>query len=194
MKKLLVIVPCLVLVACCCWLLGASKPEAHDLLVAAPPTVESAEPLARAPLPGTVRSAEPAAANPVASLVAQKLDPKSDALRVRVDENIPSHLYAEAARCYQGGSSRDERIDLTYHLHVGDSEISISNVHVDESTISDRNLERCIRDRISSAHWRDELLPDWDSDDETVYISVRGFKKFLASKDDDEPAQASSLN
>ena len=190
MKKLLVIVPCGVLVACCYWLLSASKPETKALPVAGV-TVEAAAPIARAPLVALPATAAPADKN-APSLIAKKLDPKSEALRVRVDENIPSHLYAEAARCYQGGANRDQRIDLTYHLHVADSEISISRVHVDESTLTDRNLERCIRDRVAAAHWRDELLPDWDSDDETVYISVRGFKKFLASNDDgDEPSHSS---
>ena len=113
----------------------------------------------------------------------EKLDAKSEALRNRLDEQIPSRLYGEAARCYKGGLGRDQRMDITYRIRVSDGAVTIGDVRVSESTLGDASLERCIRDRVAGAKWRDDELPDLDEDDD-LYMRVAGFSAYLANADD----------
>ena len=113
----------------------------------------------------------------------EKLALGDEALRKRLDEVIPSRLSGEAARCYKGGLDRSRRIDLTYRLHVEDSRVIVRDVRMGESTLGDRALEDCIRQRVASMTWRDEQLPDIDEED-NLYLSVRQFKSFTGTDSD----------
>ncbi len=124
-------------------------------------------------------------------LVAQprpRLD--GDALRRRVDEQIPSRLYGAAAACYHGGLPADQHLDLAYHLHVSDGAVSITTARVEATTVGSRTLESCIVERVLAAHFRDEELPDMERDDE-LFVRVGGFKPYLArvASNGDDPAQ-----
>jgi hypothetical protein len=112
-----------------------------------------------------------------------KLDVKSDAFRNRLDEQIPSRLYGEAAHCYKGGLDRDRRMDVTYHIRVVDGAVTIGDVRVTESTLGDTSLERCIRDKVTAARWSDPELPDLEEDDD-LDMRVGGFTSYLANADD----------
>jgi hypothetical protein len=142
-------------------------------------------------LPRTAPTTTAAATAPGAP--PEKLALGDEALRKRLDEVIPSRLSGEAARCYKGGLDRNRRIDLTYRLHVEDSRVVVRDVRVGESTLGDRALEDCIRQRVASASWRDEQLPDIDEEDD-LYLSVRQFKSFTGtdseSSDGTEPGIA----
>jgi hypothetical protein len=182
MKKLVPVALCLA-VAGAWWLRrelapAAALPASETTAAAVPVNV----PATRLEVPAPTAT-EIAATAP--SLAEKKLSLKDDALRARLDENIPSRLYAEAARCYKGGGHPDERIDVSYRISVADGAVSFSNLSVTNSTLSDRALERCIKDRILSAKWRDEELPDLDEEDD-LFMRVYNFQKFAAN--DDAPA------
>jgi hypothetical protein len=120
----------------------------------------------------------------------EKLRANDEKLRRKLDEGIPIKLSAEAARCYHGGLDRSKRIDLTYRLHVEDSKVHVTDVRIDESTLGDRALEECIRQRLLAAVWRDDSMPDIDEEDD-LFLSVRQFKQFTGfsgeSRDGTEP-------
>ena len=81
-------------------------------------------------------------------------------------------------------------MDLEYRLHVAGGEVTVSMARAESSTIGDRALERCIVDRISSARFHDDELPDLDRDDE-LYVRIGGFKPYLAqvATDGDDPSR-----
>lgn len=150
------------------------------------------------PIERPLRLALPLAAAPTTPAATtasapDKLALGDEALRKRLDEVIPSRLSGEAARCYKGGLDRSRRIDLTYRLHVEDSRVIVRDVRVDESTLGDRALEDCIRQRVAAMTWRDDQLPDIDEED-NLYLSVRQFKSFTGvdseSSDGTEPGLA----
>jgi hypothetical protein len=160
------------------WLRREAWPDARPrppVAAATAPSPPSPAPVVRRP---TIAIAAPTSA---ASVVSDKLDIKSDELRNRLDEQIPRRLYAEAARCYQGGLDKDQRLDVTYRLHVTDGEVSVSDLRAVESTLEDSALERCIRERILAAKWRDDALPDLDEDDD-LYMRVGGFSSYVAAR------------
>jgi hypothetical protein len=113
----------------------------------------------------------------------KKLNVNSQQFRTRVDDMVPSRLYAEASRCYKGGLTRDRRVDIEYHIRVTDGAVAISNVRLNESTLGDTSLERCIRDKVAAVAWRDDELPDLDEEGD-VYMRVDGFAKYLANAED----------
>ncbi len=163
------------------WLVHEAWPDRRPRPDAPAPVVAAASTPAPAPLPPASPQLVAAPAAPSAtSATPAKLDVKSDELRNRVDEQIPRRLYAEAARCYQGGLDKDQRLDLTYHLHVAAGEVSIGDVRTVENTLGSRALEQCILGRLQSAKWRDDALPDLDEDDD-LYMRVGGFAGYGAT-------------
>ena len=118
-----------------------------------------------------------------------KLNPQSDAYKNRMDDQIPTHLYARAAQCYKGGLQRDQRLDLTYKIRVSSGAVSVGSVRVSESTLGDAQLERCIIGKVDGARWRDEQLPDLEEDGD-LYMRVAGFRQYLANADDDDSPSA----
>lgn len=182
MKKAALLIAVGLLVGGAWWLRREQAPELKaPSLVAATPPASPAAPALRLP----VSSPTPAEAN-APSLLAKKLELKDDALRSRLDEVIPNRLYAEAAKCYHGGGDRDDRLDLSYRISVADGAVSFSNLTVTDSTLKDHALERCIKDRIVNAKWRDEELPDLDEEDD-LFMRVYNLKMYAAN---DDPASA----
>ncbi|MDB4967337.1 MAG: hypothetical protein JWN44_3026 [Myxococcales bacterium] len=183
MKKVLVATALFVLVVGTWWLRREHAPELQQRVPTATVTTNPTQ---------QVRWAQAGAAQPTAAapaeptLLAKKLELKDDALRSRLDEVIPNRLYGEAAKCYHGGGNRDDRIDLSYRISVADGNVTFSNLQVTDSTLTDRGLERCIKDRILSAKWRDEELPDLDEEDD-LFMRVYNLQKYAAN---DEPATA----
>lgn len=115
-----------------------------------------------------------------------KLDPKSERYARRMDDQIPFKLYNEAAQCYKGGLPPDERLDLHYRIHVRNSVVKLSDIENEETTtLTDTNLERCIRGRLSRLTWRDEQLPDLDEEGD-LYMRARGWQAYLANADEDD--------
>lgn len=160
---------------------GSSAPSSARATPTATATVSPTSAPSRPLLP---RFAAAPTAAPGAEAAPVKLDPRSSRFRNRVDEQIPSRLYGEAARCYRGGLPRDQRMDFSYRLHVADGNVTISDVRVTDSTINNRALEECIKQKLLASRWRDDELPDLDEEDD-LYMRVDGWNNYLANADDD---------
>lgn len=166
------------------WLWREARATRSPAVIAASTTTSPPSASLLAP-PQRTTAAIPATAN-APTLAPEKLDINSAVLRNQLEEQIPRRLYAEAARCYHGGLQKDQRLDLSYRLHVVDGEISLSDLRTLEDTLEDSALERCIRERILATKWRDDALPDLDEDDD-LYMRVGGFQSYIASA---EPTQS----
>jgi hypothetical protein len=154
-------------------------------LLLAPVQKSSAAPLRKlAPVQQPVQrvSAQRVPAQQAAAAPPAEKRLEGEALARRLDEQIPTRLYAEAARCYHGGRSPDEKIDLHYRLRVANGTVSVSEVHVEASTLGDSGLERCIIDRVETFRDRDDELPDLDEGGD-VFVSIGGMKPFLPRAD-----------
>jgi hypothetical protein len=187
MRKVLLVLPVLLTAGTALWL--CRMPPASQPLPPRPVVTTAPH---RAPLPAAVPGVpgEPAPQPPPApdvaaladALSSNKLDVKSDAFRIRLEEMIPSRLYGEAARCYKGGLHRDKKLKLAFRLQVMDGEISVAEAKVVSSTMGDSKLERCIEEEVRHAHWHDNVMPDWESSEELL-MRVRGFKQYLEPAD-----------
>jgi hypothetical protein len=114
-----------------------------------------------------------------------KLDVDSKEFFDKVDSELPQHLYAEAARrCWRFGLDRNQKIKLTYRLHVENGKVSVKKLAIAETTIEERAIESCLMDAVASATWRDDAMPDYDDEDELL-IRLGGLKKHLGDDQDD---------
>jgi hypothetical protein len=171
---------------------GSDPPKTSVTPTAAAATTNapaaSALPRPFAPARATTASGAVAAERPVA-----KLNPKSAAYARRMDDQIPTHLYAEASHCYKGGGKRDDRLDLTYRIRVSNGSVGLFDVRVSDSTLADTQLERCILDTVSHAVWRDDQLPDLQEEGD-LDMRVAGFTAYLANADDDDAVGGNAMN
>jgi hypothetical protein len=169
---------------------GGDPPKASVIPATATASAPAASALPRpfAPAQVTTSSGTVVAERPVA-----KLNPKSQAYAHRMDDLIPTHLYAEASHCYKGGGKRDDRLDLTYRIRVNNGAVSLFDVRVSDSTLADAELQRCILDTVSHAQWRDDQLPDLQEEGD-LYMRVAGFTAYLANADDDDAAGGNAMN
>ena len=161
------------------WLARGGDPPS-PAMATPPPAVSPATSARMAP-----RLARPSAASTAATAPAsavRKLDPKSERYANRMDDQVPQRLYGMASRCYKGGSERDQRLDVTYKIRVDNGAVSISDVRVVESTLTDPQLERCVLGTIGNASWRDDELPDLHEEGD-LFMRVEGFSSYLANAD-----------
>ena len=149
-----------------------------------PRSTAAATPAARCRGARWPRAATPAATAPVAAPAVRKLDPHSEAYANRMDDRIPTHLYAEASHCYKGGLQRDQRIDLTYRIRVDNGQIRLSDVQVVDRRSTIRRSSAASISTVAGATWRDDELPDVQETGD-LFMRVAGFSAYLANADDD---------
>jgi len=112
---------------------------------------------------------------------AGKIDINSDAFFIRFDELVPQLTTRNAAKCYTGGLGRvhrNQKVKLAFKDTIKNGVVSITDVKVVESTISDQALIDCFVREVQATTWNDDGLPDWQQDDELVIRPERGMKKF----------------
>lgn len=112
---------------------------------------------------------------------AGKIDINSDAFFVRFDELVPQLTTRNAAKCYTGGLGRvhrNQKVKLAFKDTIKNGVVTITDVKVVESTISDQALIDCFVREVQGTSWSDDGLPDWTQDDELVIRPERGMKKF----------------
>jgi hypothetical protein len=141
--------------------------------------------LAAAPAPGAMRTANDLAAAAAKVREAQehegKLDPASDGFTYHFDEVMTPNATMQAAKCYTGGLNRvhrNQKTKLGYKVVIKNGVVSLSDVHIIESTINDKTLNDCFVREVAKTTWTDEQLPDWVQDDELLIRPERGMKKF----------------
>jgi hypothetical protein len=157
-----------------------------------PPVARKAAPAAPAEV--AMAAAKPAAVKPAAAAVADpdepaepapgkpaKLDPKSDEFFYKFDEVVPKALTRNAAVCYEGRHGqlhRNQKLSLRFKTRIVNGEVTVHDVTIKESTLSDPALETCFIQAVQRSSWKDDSLPDWEQDDELVIRPERGMKKF----------------
>ena len=122
-------------------------------------------------------------AEKVAAAVADsgKIDPASDEFFFKFYDLQPHMLTREAAKCYTGGLHRvhrNQKLKLGFRNHIEHGEVTVTGVHIIESTINDPELVDCFVKAVAGTHWHEERLPDYDESDELVIRPERGMKKY----------------
>jgi hypothetical protein len=122
-----------------------------------------------------------------------KLDPRSDEFFNKFDDVVPNRLTRNAAKCYEGRHGqlhRNQKLSLRFKTKIVNGEVSIHDVTIKESTITDSALETCFIQEVMRSTWKDNELPDWEQDDELVIRPERGMKKFWRDNVDYVGAEA----
>lgn len=134
---------------------------------------------AAAKLAEEVKAAEPAKAEDDKP---KKVDPMSDEFFYKLPERVPKMLGKAAAKCYEGIAkrvNRNENVVFDFKTKVKDGVVTISDVKVNRSSISQPALETCFGQEIGRVTWTDDTLPDWEGDDQLTISPERGLKKFM---------------
>jgi len=144
----------------------------------APKALSVSQAVAPAPAPAPLVAIPAPAPAPVAP---KKLDPQSDAFFSKFDEVVPARLTRAAASCYEGARRvhRNKKLTLAFKTKIVAGEVTVTDVKVLESTLDYPGLEACFIREVSSQHWHDDSLPDWEQDDQLVLRPERGMKKFM---------------
>ncbi len=112
----------------------------------------------------------------------KKVDAMSDEFFYKLPERVPKMLGKAAAKCYEGIAkrvSRNENVVYDFKTKVKDGVVTINDVKVNRSSISQPALETCFRQEIGRVTWTDDTLPDWEGDDQLTISPERGLKKFM---------------
>jgi hypothetical protein len=126
--------------------------------------------------------AKAAEANTVADGKPEKVDAMSDEFFYRLNERVPKMLGKAAAKCYEGIAKRvhrNENVVYDFKTKVKDGVVTITDVKVNRSSISQPALQTCFGQEIGRVTWTDETLPDWEGDDQLTISPERGLKKFM---------------
>jgi len=111
----------------------------------------------------------------------EKVDPASDAFFYKFDDLQPAMLTRNAASCYSGGLGRvgrNAKLKLAFKDKIVNGEVTVTDIKIVESTISDKALVDCFVREVQNTKWHDDSLPDWTQDDELVIRPERGMKKY----------------
>ena len=111
----------------------------------------------------------------------EKVDPASDAFFYKFDDLQPAMLTRNAASCYSGGLGRvgrNAKLKLAFKDKIVNGEVTVTDIKIVESTISDQALVDCFVREVQNTKWHDDSLPDWTQDDELVIRPERGMKKY----------------
>lgn len=163
--------------------------EPAAAVTAAPKQEVAAVPAAAAKLETASDLAKAAQKVREAEAKGSKIDPASDAMTYHFDEIGPGKLTAAAAQCYTGGLHRvhrNQKTKLGLKWAIKDGKVSVSDVHIVESTIDDKVLNDCFLREVAKVSWQDDQLPDWGQDDELVLRPERGMKKWMKDNIDYE--------
>lgn len=114
----------------------------------------------------------------------KKLDPASEEFFLRFDEMIASRLTKEAASCYRGNQQRDQKVKFSFIKHVKDGRVTLSNVKIVTSTLTDPTLQSCMFDKVANFNnWKDDEFPDITGLEDEVLIRIRALKKHQQEED-----------
>ncbi len=123
-----------------------------------------------------------AEANKVDDGTPEKVDVMSDEFFYRLNERVPKMLGKAAAKCYEGIAKRvhrNENVVYDFKTKVKDGVVTITDVRVNRSSISQPGLQTCFGQEIGRVTWTDDTLPDWEGDDQLTISPERGLKKFM---------------
>jgi hypothetical protein len=140
------------------------------------------------------RGAEPAAAvKPVAAAVesaaqsepsAEKMDPQSDEFFHHHDEVVIPKMMRQAVTCWENLPKakraefhRNQSMTAKFKQRIRNGVVTIYDLEVERSSISDPALEACFLQQLRSTSWSNSRLPDWDQEDQ-IKLGPRTLKKY----------------
>ncbi len=113
----------------------------------------------------------------------KKITTDSDAFQFEFDDVQPKRLMKAVAKCYTGGlnrvADRSAKMKLTFHDHIVNGEVTVTDVKMVESTLNNKALEQCMIEKVSAYHWHNDILPDWVQEDMLLIRPEMGMKKYL---------------
>lgn len=163
-----------------------------DSTSAAAPVAEPARPAATqvASAPGPKAGVKPAAAPatvepaPAAAPAADKMDPQSDEFFHHHDEIVVPQMMRQAVKCWENLSSakraefhRNQSLTAKFKQRIRDGVVTIYDLEVERSSISDPALEACFLQELRGTTWSNPRLPDWDQEDQ-IKLGPRTLKKY----------------
>ena len=131
------------------------------------------------------QAAVPAAPDqPVVDKDKEKWDPQSDEFFHKHDEIVIPQLMRQAVKCWENlpvakraEFHRNQSMTAKFKQKIRNGVVTISDVEVERSSISDPALEACFLQQIRGATWTNAKLPDWDQDDQ-IKLGPRTLKKY----------------
>ncbi|MEZ4404207.1 MAG: hypothetical protein R3B06_29565 [Kofleriaceae bacterium] len=104
----------------------------------------------------------------------------SDEFYEEIDRSYSANLRRAASACYKGGKQRKQKLRLLLRYQIAAGKVTVHDVRVDESTLDDPALERCMVDAVAQAHWDAPRMPDWQTrigEDEQILIRIEGLNR-----------------
>ncbi len=105
-------------------------------------------------------------------------------------KHIDRSFLAEAATCYSGGGSRNDRIEFSYQLAVESGDVSARNVKLVEAEFNDPATIRCMKQQLESVRILREGVED-GTREHGLRFSLRALEKFTRNGQE-ETDEASS--
>lgn len=168
----------------------AAKPPA-EAIAAAEPAAQPAKPdEAAAPAPA------PAADKPPEN---EKWDPQSDEFFHKHDEIVVPQIMRQAVKCWENlppakraEFHRNQNLVAKFKQRIRNGVVTIYDVEVEQSSISDPALEACFLQEIRGTTWTNAHLPDWDQDDQ-IKLGPRTLKKYTRENNEADGPEAPPL-
>lgn len=121
---------------------------------------------------------------PVVDKDKEKWDPQSDEFFHKHDEIVVPQLMRQAVKCWENLPTakraefhRNQSMTAKFKQKIRNGVVTIHDVEVERSSISDPALEACFLQQIRGATWTNAKLPDWDQDDQ-IKLGPRTLKKY----------------
>ena len=150
-----------------------AAPAATAQVASAPAPQAAVAPAAPAPAPAA--SPDPAT---------EKMDPQSDEFFHQHDEIVIPKLMRQAVKCWENLPAakraefhRNQSMTAKFKQRIRDGVVTIYDLEVEQSSISDPALEACFLQQLRSTTWTNPRLPDWDQEDQ-IKLGPRTLKKY----------------
>jgi hypothetical protein len=112
---------------------------------------------------------------------------RSDPFWDRIDAYPRQHLLGFVTDCYKGGQSLKAKLKITYRLSIHNHVVTMRDIQVVDSTLTDPELEACMIRSLESAQFEDKEMPEFlspDNDPEDLLIRIENLKRFLPEQKD----------
>ena len=120
----------------------------------------------------------------VADPAKEKMDPQSDEFFYKHDEIVVPTMMRQAVKCWENLTpakrsefNRTQSMVAKFKQHIRNGVVTITDLQVERSSISDPALEACFVQQLRSTTWTNPRLPDWDQEDQ-IKLGPRTLKKY----------------
>lgn len=105
----------------------------------------------------------------------------------RIDEYPRQRLLSFVTDCYKGGQGLKAKLKLSYRLSIHNHIVTMRDIQVVDSTLTDPELEACMIRSLESAQFEDKEMPEFlspDNDPEDLLIRIENLKRFYPEQKD----------